>query len=84
MHSIRSIGGRGHEKLTLLPPALAAFATASLLAGSSLPASAQDGAVPAKPNCAPPELVNSVAMERVPDSDLMTVTANIEGSPKGS
>ncbi|MBN9543876.1 MAG: aspartyl protease family protein [Alphaproteobacteria bacterium] len=33
------------------------------------------------PNCAPPELLNSLPMEKVPGSDSMTVMATIDGNP---
>jgi predicted aspartyl protease len=35
-----------------------------------------------KPNCAPPKLLNSLPMENVPGSDLMTVTATIDERPE--
>jgi Aspartyl protease len=40
------------------------------------------GALIGVPTCAPPKLVNSLPMEQVPGSNLMTVTAIIDGSPE--
>lgn len=50
---------------------IAAFAIFALGTGSAVAA-----------DCAPPTLKNSLAMERIPGSDLMTVTANVDGSPE--
>ena len=33
-------------------------------------------------DCAPPKLLNSLPMEKLPGSDAMTITATIEGSPQ--
>jgi beta-lactamase regulating signal transducer with metallopeptidase domain len=55
---------------------------AQLQPNSALAAAQAAGAQIGVPACDPPKLVNSLPMEQVPGSNLMTVTAIIDGSPE--
>jgi hypothetical protein len=70
------------NKPALLLSALIAFPLATPSAFAQSTAAPQAEAVMGKPNCAPPELVNSLPMEKVNGGDVMSVTATIEGSPE--
>jgi hypothetical protein len=70
------------NKPALLLSALIAFPLATTAAFAQPAAAPPAEAVMGKPNCAPPELINSVAMERVNGGEVMSVTATIEGSPE--
>ena len=69
------------RRSALLLSALAAFSlpTTAALAQSAAPLQAE---AMTKANCAAPDLVNSVAMERVNGGNVMSVTATIDGAPQ--
>lgn len=55
------------------------FLTVIAMSGLHTAAAAQAAATNT-PGCAPPELINSLPMEQVPSSDLVTVTTSIDGN----
>lgn len=63
----------------LLLSALTAFSLSIVPAFAQTPAQAE--AMPAKPNCAPPDLLNSMPMEKVNGGNVMSVAATIDGNP---
>ncbi|HEY5083109.1 MAG TPA: retropepsin-like aspartic protease, partial [Rhizomicrobium sp.] len=70
------------NKPALLLSALIAFPLATPSAFAQSAAAPQAEAVMGKPDCAAPDLVNSVPMERVNGGNVMSVTASIDGAPQ--
>lgn len=67
------------NKSALLLSAFAAFSLSTASAWAQPAAQAE--AMMGKPNCAPPDLVNSVPMDKVNGGPVMSVTASIDGNP---
>src|SRR6202789_2864250 len=70
------------NKPALLLSAFAAFSLSIISAIAQSATPPQSETVTGKPNCAPPELMNSVAQEKVNGSEVMNVTADIDGNPE--
>jgi hypothetical protein len=70
------------NRSVLLPSAFAAFSLCTTTAFAQSPPPAQAEAMMGKANCAPPELINSVPMQRVNGGNVMSVTAAINGTPE--
>jgi hypothetical protein len=81
--SVAFVALLGLNSAALSQPASSTSA-AALVALNDQPASpnAAQAVAANTSECAPPKLVNSLPMEQVPGSDLMTVTTAIDGSPE--
>ena len=59
-----------------------AFVALLALNGAAAAQTTADQTAPARANCALPKVANSVALNPVPGSDLMTVPVSVNGTPK--